>query len=56
MPGVGTFQLFDVGAVVATCGLVAAFLAASIVNGRALAELEPRPGRQAGRRRNVGTW
>ena len=52
VPGIGTFQLFDVGAVVATCGLVAAFLTASVVNGRALSELEPRPGR----RQRVGTW
>jgi phosphatidylglycerophosphate synthase len=34
--GLGSFQLFDVGGVVATGGLMVAFLASSVGNGRAL--------------------
>jgi archaetidylinositol phosphate synthase len=51
IPGVGTFQLFDVGGVVATGGLVVAFLVSSLGNGRALYAEEPIPGR----RQPVGT-
>jgi phosphatidylglycerophosphate synthase len=40
----GTLQLFDVGAAVATVGLVVAFVGASVANGRALSIEEPRPG------------
>jgi hypothetical protein len=52
IPGLGTLPLFDVGAIVASAGLLIAFLASSIRNGRALYEEEPLPGR----RQRVGTW
>jgi phosphatidylglycerophosphate synthase len=52
VPGLGTFQLFDVGAMVASIGLFIVFLASSIRNGRALYEEEPLPGRRG----RVGTW
>jgi archaetidylinositol phosphate synthase len=39
--GLGSFQLFDVGGVVATGGLTMAFLASSLGNGRALYREEP---------------
>ena len=54
IPGLGTFQLFDVGAMVAIGGLIIAFLASSMRNARALYEEEPLPGRL--RRQKVGTW
>lgn len=42
VPGLGTFQLFDVGGVVATFGLVVAFLVSAAANGRVLYREEPR--------------
>ncbi|MEZ5286974.1 MAG: CDP-alcohol phosphatidyltransferase family protein [Vicinamibacterales bacterium] len=39
----GTFPLFDVGGVVATLGLAAAFLVSAVQNGRALYREEPLP-------------
>ncbi|MDH5198858.1 MAG: CDP-alcohol phosphatidyltransferase family protein [Gemmatimonadota bacterium] len=45
--GVGPFQLFDVGGVVAIGGLAVAFLVSAISNGRALYAEEPLPGRTA---------
>jgi archaetidylinositol phosphate synthase len=41
MAGLGPFQLFDVGGVVATGGLAVAFVVSSIGNGRALYAEEP---------------
>ena len=52
IPGLGAFQLFDVGAVIATGGLIVAFLVSSLGNGRALYEEEPLPTR----RQKVGIW
>jgi len=52
IPGVGAVALFDLGAVIATAGLMVAFLASSLSNGRALYDEEPLPGR----RRDVRTW
>jgi phosphatidylglycerophosphate synthase len=39
--GLGSFQLFDVGGVIATGGLIGAFLVSSVGNGRALYREEP---------------
>jgi archaetidylinositol phosphate synthase len=52
IPGLGTFQLFDAGGVVATVALGIAFLVSIVRNGRALYHEEPRPGRT----QQVGTW
>jgi archaetidylinositol phosphate synthase len=52
IPGLGTFQLFDLGGIVATVALVITFLVSSVGNGRALYEEEPQPGRS----QRVGTW
>ena len=56
VPGLGTFPLFDVGGVCAVAGLAATFIVSSMVNGRALYQEEPLPGRRLGRRQKVGTW
>jgi hypothetical protein len=41
--GIGPVRLFDAGGVVATCGLIAAFIVSSIRNTRALYIAEPLP-------------
>jgi phosphatidylglycerophosphate synthase len=47
VPGLGTFGLFDVGAAVATFGLVTAFVVSGWRNGSALYAAEPLPPRAA---------
>ena len=56
--GLGRFGLFDVGAVVATAGLVAAFLVSGVRNGRVLYAEEPLPrqARAAAGRARVSFW
>jgi archaetidylinositol phosphate synthase len=54
--GLGRFALFDVGGVVATAGMVTAFLVAGLRNGRALYREEPLPARAADRRPPVSLW
>ena len=54
--GLGRFGLFDVGGVIATAGLVTAFLVSGLRNGRALYREEPLPGRAATRPPRVSFW
>jgi phosphatidylglycerophosphate synthase len=56
IPGLGSFGLFDVGASVATAGLVTAFVVSGWRNGRALYAEEPVPGRTADKRVPVSLW
>jgi len=54
--GLGRFGLFDVGGVVATAGLVTAFVVSGLRNGRALYREEPLPRRAVERRPRVSLW
>jgi len=48
--GAAPMRLFDIGGVIATCGLVAAFIVSSVRNTRALYLAEPIPGRSVDKR------
>ena len=59
IPGLGSFELFDVGAAVATVGLTMAFLVSGWRNGRALYAEEPLPVQRESPRRESpagGFW
>jgi hypothetical protein len=43
------YRLFDVGGVIAACGMLATLIFAAVTNGRALHAAEPLPGAARGR-------